>query len=316
MPKDQDFFEKDTGNQQEPPRKKSVSILKNKKVLIAISITCFLIAAVSLFIIIQYLVSLERSNEEYEQIRSEAISTGAATKDGDSQQSSTQPVTSTESESSQVSTQETQEEDPIPSDDDLTRSIDFEYLQSEVNADIYAWIYIPDSKIDYPVLQHPTDDSRYLNYNVDGSKGYPGCIYTERVNSKDFSDFNTLIYGHNMKNGSMFHGLHEYADQTYFEEHPYVYLYLPDKTLKYQIFAAYQYDDRHIMYSFDFTSEAVKKAYLKNIFETRQINAVVDKEVAVTWEDSIITMSTCVSGTDYRYLVQAVLLEQMDINES
>ena len=73
----------------------------------------------------------------------------------------------------------------------MRRVVDFDKLQTETNADIYAWIYIPDTNIDYPVLQHPTDDTRYLNYNIDGSKGYPGCIYTEKANAKDFSDFNT-----------------------------------------------------------------------------------------------------------------------------
>jgi sortase B len=92
-------------------------------------------------------------------------------------------------------------------------------------------------------------------------------------------------------------------------------MYLPDRTLKYQIFAAHRYDDRHIMYSFDFTSEAVRTAYLDETFSTSQLNAVIDKDVTVGSDDHIITLSTCVSGTDYRYLVQAVLVEELDINE-
>ena len=54
----------------------------------------------------------------------------------------------------------------------------------KVNPDIYAWIYIPGTEIDYPVLQHPSDDSYYLNYNMNGTRGYPGCIYTEKENNK------------------------------------------------------------------------------------------------------------------------------------
>ncbi len=65
---------------------------------------------------------------------------------------------------------------PIPE-----KEVDFEELRENVNEDIYAWIYIPDSKIDYPIVQHPIDNFYYLNYNLDGSYGYPGCIYTERA---------------------------------------------------------------------------------------------------------------------------------------
>ena len=83
------------------------------------------------------------------------------------------------------------------------KNLDWESLSKE-NEDIYAWIYIPGTLVDYPIVQHPTDDSYYLNHNIDGSYGKPGCIYTEKINSKDFTNYNTVIYGHNMKNGDMF----------------------------------------------------------------------------------------------------------------
>ena len=86
---------------------------------------------------------------------------------------------------------------------------------AKVNPDIYAWIYIPGTKVDYPVLQHPTDNTYYLNYNMNGTRGYPGCIYTEKENNKDFSDFNTIMYGHNMRNETMFETLHYYEDKAF-----------------------------------------------------------------------------------------------------
>ena len=101
---------------------------------------------------------------------------------------------------------------PIP---DL--EVDIQKLQETENPDIYAWIYIPGTKVNYPVLQHPTDDTYYLNYNIDGSKGLPGCIFSEKAyNGKDFSDHNTVLYGHNMKNGTMFGCLHKYEDMQYY----------------------------------------------------------------------------------------------------
>ena len=75
---------------------------------------------------------------------------------------------------------------------------DFDELH-EKNEDIYAWILVPGTMIDYPVLQSETDNY-YLEYNLDHSSGYPGCIYTNQCNAKDFSDYNTILYGHNIKN--------------------------------------------------------------------------------------------------------------------
>ena len=71
------------------------------------------------------------------------------------------------------------------------------------NPDVYAWITVPGTEIEYPILQHPSDNSYYFMHNIDGSYGYPGCIYTENLNSKDITDNNTVIYGHNVKNDSM-----------------------------------------------------------------------------------------------------------------
>lgn len=190
--------------------------------------------------------------------------------------------------------------------------IDFEYLWN-INEDIYAWISVSGTDIDYPVLQHPTDDTFYLNHNVDGSYGYPSCIYTEKLNNKDFSDPNTVIYGHNMKNKTMFAQLHSFESKDFFDKYNEVIVYLPDRTLHYQIFAAHVYDDRHLLYSFDFWNEDVFANYLESIYDIRDMSANIDRNITVTAEDRIITMVTCMSGTsnaDKRLLVQAVLVEE------
>ncbi|MCL2255039.1 MAG: class B sortase [Lachnospiraceae bacterium] len=185
--------------------------------------------------------------------------------------------------------------------------IDFDKIW-EVNKDVYAWIKVAGTKIDYPILQHATDNSYYLNYNIDGSYGYPGCVYTENLNKKDFKDPNTVIYAHNMKNGTMFAPLHKFRDKDFFDKNREITIYMPDKTLTYEIFAAYYYDDRHIMYSFDFAKEDVFERYLKSIFDTREMGANIDKTISVTKDDKIITLATCISGKpENRMLVQAVL---------
>ncbi len=187
--------------------------------------------------------------------------------------------------------------------------IKFEELW-EINPDVYAWITIPGTDIDYPILQHPSDDAYYLNHNIDGSYGRPACIYTESLNSKDFTDNNTVIYGHNMKNGTMFAQLHKFEDKDFFDEHREVTVYLPDKVLHYKIFAAHTYDDRHLLYSFDFSDKAVYRDYLESVFSIRDMSANIDTEMTVTENDKIITLATCVyKQPSLRFYVQAVLVE-------
>ncbi len=188
--------------------------------------------------------------------------------------------------------------------------VKFEELQA-VNTDIYAWITVPGTVIDYPILQHASDNTYYLMHNIDGSYGYPGCVYTENMNSKDFTDNNTVIYGHNMKNGSMFAQLHKFEDPDFFNENREVLIYLPDEVLHYTIFAAHVYDDRHLLYSFDFTDPEVYQKYLDSIFSTRDMSANIDKDVTVTADDQIITLVTCIgSQPNNRLLVQAVLTDR------
>ena len=183
----------------------------------------------------------------------------------------------------------------------------------EINPDVYAWITIPGTDIDYPILQHPSDDAYYLNHNIDGSYGRPACIYTERLNSKDFTDNNTVIYGHNMKNGTMFAQLHKFEDKDFFEEHREVTIYLPDKVLHYKIFAVHTYDDRHLLYSFDFSDKAVYRDYLESVFSIRDMSANIDTDMTVTEDDKIITLATCVyKQPSLRFYVQAVLMENGD----
>lgn len=205
-------------------------------------------------------------------------------------------------ESAEASEPEEEQTEEIP--------IDFEELW-ELNPDVYAWIRIPGTEIDYPILQHESDDSYYLNYNIDGSYGRPGCIYTEKkFNNKEFTDNNTVIYGHNMNNGTMFAQLHKFEDREFFDENREVIIYMPDRVLHYKIFAAHVYDDRHLNYSFDFTDKEVYGEYLESVFAIRDMSANIDTEMAVTAENKIITLSTCVyKQKDKRYLVHAVLLE-------
>ena len=195
-----------------------------------------------------------------------------------------------------------------PEGDPIEIPIDFAALR-ERNPDVYAWITIPGTAIDYPILQSATDNTYYLTHTIDGAESPEGSIYTETYNSRDFEDPNTVIYGHDMKNGSMFQSLHNYMDRSFFDANREVLIYLPDQIRHYKIFAAYLYDSRHILQSFDFGNKEIYQKYLENILSMRDMNAFIDTSMEVTSEDKIITLSTCYAGiSTQRYLVQAVLV--------
>ena len=196
------------------------------------------------------------------------------------------------------------------------KKLDWKELH-KTNKDIYAWIYIPNTQVDYPILQHDTDDDYYLNYNLDGSKGYPGCIYTQyRYNEKDFTDFNTLIYGHDMKNGTMFHTLHNFEDRSFFEKNRYIYIYTPEYTYVYDIFAAYVFSDVHILNYYSDITEDQRQEYLDDVFGIRDMSAHFREDVEVTTDSRLVTLSTCIGGRpNNRYLVQGVLVNPPSVEE-
>lgn len=187
--------------------------------------------------------------------------------------------------------------------------VDFASLTVQ-NPDIYAWITIPGTTIDYPIVQNALDDAFYLTHNVAGQESIEGSIYTEMVNNKDFTDPNTVIYGHRMNNGSMFADLHQYEDKGFFESNREIIIYTPEQKLTYRIFAAYTSGDEHILQAYDFSNQEAYTGYLEKIFEVRDMKASIDRAMQIDNKDKIITLSTCVKGQDEkRYLVQAVLEE-------
>ena len=116
------------------------------------------------------------------------------------------------------------EPEKVPAGVKHGQKIDFKKL-IKINSDIYAWIYVPGTRIDYPVALNQEDDTHYLKYNFKNEPEFAGCIYTEKANKKDFTDPNTIFYGHNMRNGSMFQNLHKFEDEQFFNKHKEVYVY-------------------------------------------------------------------------------------------
>ena len=195
-------------------------------------------------------------------------------------------------------------------------SIDWHKLK-EKNADVYAWIYVPGTKVDYAVVQPPKSKSDlfYMDRNLDQNYEFAGTIFTERHNKKDFSDPVTVMYGHNMLNGSMFATLHKFKDPKFFKKHKKMYVYQPNRKLTYKVYSAFTYDDRHIMNSFDFTDAKILKKYQKMTLKPKAMDKNVRKKTSLGPNSKILTLSTCTNGaSNTRYLVQGVLIsdEQTD----
>ena len=197
-----------------------------------------------------------------------------------------------------------------------TNPIDFKGLR-ELNSDIYAWIYIPNTDIDLPVFQASADkdDNFYMYHNAKGEYEFKGSIYSQRLNEKDFQDPVTVLYGHHMLDDSMFSNLHYYMDKQFFEENEYFFIYTPGHILTYRIVSAHEYDERHILNSFDFSKEKIFRDYLDYITEPRTMVANVREDVVLTTQDRIVTLSTCTAGGSARYLVQGVLINDEPTTE-
>lgn len=192
----------------------------------------------------------------------------------------------------------------VDPNDPMYRKIDFAAAQG-TNPDVYAWIWIPGTNVDYPILQSATEpDDYYLNHTIEKKEGLPGTIYTEKYNKTDFNDPVNVVYGHDMKNGSMFADLHKYEEQEFFNNNPYVYIYLPDRTLKYRVFAAVAFDDRYLMGNYNFYEQDYFQKYLDELRSS--IDGHVNMDVNVTFETGILTLSTCIADSpNQRWLVNA-----------
>lgn len=198
-----------------------------------------------------------------------------------------------------------EEEKEIEEKEEFIIPIDFHALE-EINPDIYAWIDIDDTNVHYPIVQSSTDDSYYLEHTIEGAEGYPGSIYTERVNTKDFSDFNTLIYGHNMRDGSMFNHLHKFSDAEFFASHDKITIYTKDEIKEYTIYAALIYDDRHIMNCFDFSRTDERERFIQTVKESRNLRNQFRDGIEITADSNLITLSTCTEDPSTRFIVIGV----------
>ncbi len=196
--------------------------------------------------------------------------------------------------------------------------LDFDILW-DTNPEITAWLEIPDTYIDYPVLQSKTNDKKYLNRAYDGSWYLGGALFTESTyNADDFNDPVTVIYGHTMPWGILFGTLQEnYSDARAFARNSDIKLYLPGEVRHYTVFAAVPYSKMHVLHTYDFTDDYLYNRFFRGVSRIREIGANLNKDAFPEAGDRVLILSVCLSeDTARRYLVMAVYNEDLAVSGS
>ncbi len=191
--------------------------------------------------------------------------------------------------------------------------INFKKLKKQ-NTDIFSWIKIDNTNIDYPIL-YPNDKSNdyYLRKNIKGEYDSQGVIWIENYNDPDWSDPVTVVYGHNIwTKGTRFYQLKRFRDENFFEKNRFIQIYAEGRELKYEIYSAFEYDDRHIMLSYNFLDDKVYQEFIDYTLNPLSLSKNVRKNTVVTTNDKLIVLSTCIKGKEnMRYLVVGVQREDV-----
>ncbi len=309
--------------------------MKKKRILIIAAIVCAVIATGA---IVATVISsnskdsgekLEELRDSIKQFETSDPSTDTETEEPvqtDTDEPEDTETDTEEPEDTETDTEEDTEdtEETVESTEDTSRQLpatndqllDFDYLHT-INPDIYAWIEINGTLVDYPVLQSKTDDNRYLTTAYDGSYYVGGAIFTQAsYNSDTFNDPVTLIYGHTMWSGILFGQLQSiYTNPTTFAQCSDIKIYLPGEVRHYTVFAAVPYENIHIMYTYDFSVEYWFNNFIKGVQNVRALGANFNKDITPQYGDRVIVLSTCLNeDSSKRFLVLAVLQDDLADN--
>lgn len=179
--------------------------------------------------------------------------------------------------------------------------VDWDSLLS-INNEIVAWVRIPDTNINYPIMQS-NNNNKYLRQNIYGNYSYGGSIFVDSAIDNPFGNMNTIVYGHNLNNGAMFANLKKYSDNDYASKHRDIYIYLPNGSIRiYKVFAFSKINANN----YDIYNMAVENldAYYEIISRYNRISI----EDNIDTSNPILTLSTCTNHNEQeRYVVQAYL---------
>lgn len=279
-----------------------------KTILIAVAAVCILVCVGSGLFLYQYYHGVQVESTLLERMK-----TGTA-------EISSAPAPSDQPEQPEQDSDETPEEsetDAAPSEEEplmktVRLPVDFAQLQAEA-PDIYAWLELPDTGIDDPVLQRAGAELFYNSHNAYGQYYMCGAVFSQSAyNGRNFDSPMTVLYGHSTVLGQpgAFMELNNYADEAYFDAHREMRVYMPDGMYVYRIFAACVHSNEHLLYCHDFSDETQFDAFFSSLTEDTSPDSHIDAEALPQAGDKVLTLSTCYSANkNLRYLVMGVLEE-------
>ena len=260
------------------------------------------VAAVMAWKIADYLRDERTSLEYWEGLQDSVVIMESAAPPTKEAEPTSTPDTQTDLEP--TPTPDTQA-DPEPTGPVIPKSIDFDSLHA-VSADAVAWLFAPDMSINYPVAQSE-DNAYYLRRLLDGTYASGGSLFADYRCAPDFSDWNTVIYGHQMNDGTMFGELENYRDPAYYAEHPVMYLYIPGKRYTLELIAGYLTDVNDVAYALP-TTKVLRDAILTRA----AMRSTFDSGITPDWSDKLVTLSTCAYDyDDARYVLIGRIIEDM-----
>ena len=268
--------------------KRSVSASSKKRyVSILLGILCI---GIAVFLLWHMQSEYKESDRFYQKLEDRALKKDAGSQHSKQNEQNEQIVQKAEDSEKQASAA-----------DAASLEIDFDALK-QVNGDIIGWILFDNNGISYPILQGK-DNEEYLYRLADGTKSKAGSIFMDAACSPDFSDAHTIIYGHNMKNLSMFGKLKWYRTKRgYYENNRYFTIYTPDRVLRYEIFSWYEANADDMVYQVGFQSDRFFLTFVEEMIKRSSRNT----GVTVDENDKIVTLSTC-SANGKRFVVHGKL---------
>ena len=281
-------------------------IVMKKKIITIVQVIIGAALLLGLFNIVYVFLDYRTGESSYDELAALAVIPEAVIPE-----TTTQSILTEKTESIPEETLETVETIQEEMDDTVWPVIDFAALQ-QINPDIIGWIYIEDTKINYPIT-YSGDNDYYLNHLYDGTSNSAGCIFLDKECAKDFSMPNSVIYGHNMGNGTMFRGILNYKTQEFYNEHPIGLLITPNAKYKIEFFSAYVANatlgsSLHNAWDLNFTEDGYVE-WLKQISE----RSLFQSEAVPQNEDRVLTLSTCTYDFENaRFVLHGILREQID----
>lgn len=250
--------------------------MKRRKIIKAINIVLILIFVWSAFNVGKIYYDYKNADDTYQQMQDEYIA---------------------------VNTEPSLPEQPAPEQSEAVKepeppiTVDFDALLNK-NKDVIGWLYCPDTVINYPVVQGK-DNNQYLRRGLDGKYLVSGTLFADYRNGALHEDANYIIYGHNMKNGTMFHSLANYKDPSYYKQHPILYYLTPDGNYKIELFAGLVIKRNDKIYLPNQSREDVFE-----LLTQYRASSTFQSDAELAYEDTFITLSTCsYEFDDARYVV-------------